>query len=89
MGPLIAEVGSIIASVIAASSFGAAITAWFTQRSAAPKTTVTLERDGKTVELSLDSTKDSEDLARILAELLESSDAPDDGESEGRPPKAS
>ncbi|MER6179468.1 hypothetical protein [Streptomyces sp. NPDC001652] len=90
MVPLIAEVGSVVASLIAASSFGAAIAAWFNRRlnKKPATTTVTIERDGKTIELPLDTIHDSDELRRIVAEIMRDSDVPDDGEPENQPPTA-
>ncbi|MFF0733314.1 hypothetical protein ACFYVK_17025 [Streptomyces chartreusis] len=93
--PLIAEVGSVVVSLIAASSFGAAIKAWYESRVKDPKesrgkgrtVTVRLERDGQTVELSMDDMKDQEELQKILAELMDGSDVPEGGESEEKPPR--
>ena len=95
MGPLIAEVGSILASMVAASSLGVAIKAWFASRSRKPRTTVIIEPDGKTIELALDNAHDSDELQRIVATLMEdsdarieASDASDDGRPEAQPPMA-
>ena len=95
MGPLIAEVGSILASMVAASSLGVAIKAWFASRSRNPRPTVIIERDGKTIELPLDNAHDSDELQRIVATLMEdsdarieASDASDDGRPEAQPPMA-
>ncbi|MGW2782960.1 effector-associated constant component EACC1 [Streptomyces populi] len=73
MGTVVAEIGSILASVIAASSLGAAIKAWFETRRKSPSVQMTLKSGDKTVVVNGDMS--GEELQRIINELVTESEA--------------
>ncbi|MCX4822812.1 hypothetical protein OG883_23520 [Streptomyces sp. NBC_01142] len=81
MGALIAEVGSILSGLIAASSVGVAVRTWLASRKNVATVTLKLERDGRTYEVSAGDTKDPEEMHRLLTELMENADTSTDEDS--------
>ncbi|MER5210587.1 hypothetical protein ABT063_08410 [Streptomyces sp. NPDC002838] len=86
MGSLLAIIGSALSSGVAAASVAAAITAWRAARGRREGATITIERNGKTIAITVGDANDEEEVQRVVAQLMEDSKADENEVSAKSPP---
>ncbi|MEU1473072.1 hypothetical protein ABZ434_33275 [Streptomyces sp. NPDC005761] len=73
MGSILAVIGSALSSGVAAASVAAAIAAWRATRGRRKGATITIERNGKTIAITVGDLDDEEEVQRVIAQLMEDS----------------
>ncbi|MFB7930825.1 hypothetical protein [Streptomyces sp. CRCS-T-1] len=86
MGPLLAVIGSALSGGVAAASFAAAIIAWRATRGRRASTTITIERNGKTIAITVSDVDNEEAVQRAVAQLMEDSKAGENDVAAKSPP---